>query len=76
MILAWAAGAPAAPATYRVDPNHTHPLFEVDHFGGLSTWRGLFKTTSGTVTLDRERAHQELSTWSSMYPASIWATTS
>jgi len=40
---------------YRVDPNHTHPLFEVDHFGGLSTWRGLFKSTSGTITLDRER---------------------
>lgn len=47
--------APATPVTYRVDPNHTHPLFEVDHFGGLSTWRGLFKTTNGTITLDRER---------------------
>jgi polyisoprenoid-binding protein YceI len=46
--------AGAAPATYRVDPNHTHPMFEVDHFGGLSTWRGLFKATSGTITLDRE----------------------
>ena len=54
VILVSAAAAVAAPATYRVDPNHTHPLFEVDHFG-LSTWRGLFKTTSGTVTLDRER---------------------
>jgi polyisoprenoid-binding protein YceI len=54
VILASAAAAVAAAATYRVDPNHTHPLFEVDHFG-LSTWRGLFKTTSGTVTLDRER---------------------
>ena len=54
-VLASAAGAvAAAPVTYRVDPNHTHPLFEVDHFG-LSTWRGLFKTTSGTITLDRER---------------------
>lgn len=45
----------AAPATYRIDPNHTHPSFEVDHFDGLSTWRGLFKSTSGTITLDRER---------------------
>jgi polyisoprenoid-binding protein YceI len=54
VILAWAAAAGAAPATYRVDSNHTHPLFEVDHFG-LSTWRGLFKTTRGTITLDRDK---------------------
>lgn len=47
--------AAAAPVAYRIDPNHTHPLFEVDHFAGLSTWRGLFKATSGTITLDRER---------------------
>jgi polyisoprenoid-binding protein YceI len=54
-LLAYAAAfAEAAPYTYRVDPNHTHPLFEVDHFDGLSTWRGLFKSTSGTITLDRE----------------------
>jgi polyisoprenoid-binding protein YceI len=45
--LAW-----ASPATYNIDPNHTHPMFEADHLGGLSTWRGLFKTTSGTITLD------------------------
>ena len=32
--------ATAAPTTYSVDPDHTHPSFEVDHFGGLSTWRG------------------------------------
>jgi polyisoprenoid-binding protein YceI len=53
-LLGGAALAVAAPAVYRVDPNHTHPMFEADHFG-LSTWRGLFKTTSGTITLDRER---------------------
>lgn len=52
--LAGTAAALAAPQTYRIDPNHTHPLFEVDHFG-LSTWRGLFKSTRGTITLDRER---------------------
>jgi polyisoprenoid-binding protein YceI len=46
--------AVASPATYRIDPNHTHPLFEVDHFNGLSTWRGLFKATSGSVILDRD----------------------
>jgi polyisoprenoid-binding protein YceI len=53
--LAGSAVAAASPATYRIDPNHTHPLFEVDHFNGLSTWRGLFKATSGSVTLDRDR---------------------
>jgi polyisoprenoid-binding protein YceI len=52
---AWPAFAPAAPLSYRIDPNHTHPLFEVDHFDGLSTWRGLFRSASGTITLDRER---------------------
>jgi polyisoprenoid-binding protein YceI len=46
------AAAHAAPATYNVDPDHTHPAFETDHFGGLSVWRGIFKKTSGKVTLD------------------------
>jgi polyisoprenoid-binding protein YceI len=46
------ASATAAPTTYSVDPDHTHPSFEVDHFGGLSTWRGTFKKTSGTVEID------------------------
>ncbi len=44
--------ASAAPVTYNVDPDHTHPSFEVDHFGGLSVWRGNFKKTSGKITLD------------------------
>ena len=48
------ATATAASTTYTVDPDHTHPSFEVDHFGGLSTWRGTFKKTSGTVTIDTE----------------------
>jgi polyisoprenoid-binding protein YceI len=46
--------AMAASTTYNVDPDHTHPSFEVDHFGGLSTWRGTFKKSSGIVTLDTE----------------------
>jgi len=46
--------ATAAATTYTLDPDHTHPSFEVDHFGGLSTWRGTFKKTSGTVTIDTE----------------------
>jgi polyisoprenoid-binding protein YceI len=41
----------AAPATYEIDPNHTHPAFEVDH-QGMSMLRGLFRKTLGTVTLD------------------------
>jgi polyisoprenoid-binding protein YceI len=48
------AAAAVPPEHFRIDPNHTHPMFEVDHFG-LSVWRGLFKSTTGTVTLDRER---------------------
>ena len=47
-----ASAASAAPTTYSVDPDHTHPGFEVDHFGGLSTWRGTFKKTTGTINLD------------------------
>ena len=39
--------------TYQFDPNHTSPSFEADHFGGISVWRGKFKKSSGTVTLDR-----------------------
>jgi len=53
LAIAASATASAASETYTIDPNHTHPSFEVDHFGGLSTWRGIFKTSSGTVTLDR-----------------------
>jgi len=48
----FALAASAAPTTYNVDPDHTHPSFEVDHFGGLSTWRGNFKKTSGKVAVD------------------------
>jgi polyisoprenoid-binding protein YceI len=51
-VLGLAAAASAAPTTYNIDPDHTHPSFEVDHFGGLSVWRGIFKKTSGKVTLD------------------------
>jgi polyisoprenoid-binding protein YceI len=46
------AAAAAAPSSYSVDPDHTHPSFEVDHFGGLSVWRGTFKRTAGKVVLD------------------------
>jgi polyisoprenoid-binding protein YceI len=53
MTLGVAGNASAAPATYNIDPDHTHPSFETDHFGGLSVWRGIFKKTTGTITLDK-----------------------
>jgi polyisoprenoid-binding protein YceI len=46
--------AVAAPAKYTIDSDHTYPSLETDHFGGLSTWRGKFNKTSGTIVLDRE----------------------
>jgi polyisoprenoid-binding protein YceI len=49
-IPAWAI---AAPMIYKVDPDHTHPTFEADHFNGLSVWRGLFAKTSGQIVLDK-----------------------
>jgi polyisoprenoid-binding protein YceI len=44
----------AASVTYDIDPDHTYPSFEADHFGGVSVWRGMFKETSGTVVLDKQ----------------------
>ncbi len=53
LICLLAAGATSAFAqTYNIDPNHTYPSFEADHFG-TSTWRGKFDKSSGTVVLDR-----------------------
>jgi polyisoprenoid-binding protein YceI len=46
--------ATAAEVTYQLDPNHTYPSFETDHFGGISVWRGKFNKSSGSVTIDRE----------------------
>jgi polyisoprenoid-binding protein YceI len=59
LLLALVAGgaAIAAPVTYTIDPDHTYPSFEADHFGGLSTWRGKFNHTSGTITLDKAAGH-------------------
>ena len=51
-LMSFAVVAAAAPITYNVDPDHTHPAFDVDHFGGLSVWRGNFKKTTGKLTLD------------------------
>ena len=49
-----ATSAAAAPATYKIDPEHTHPSFEADHFGGMSVWRGKLTASNGTVVIDRE----------------------
>jgi polyisoprenoid-binding protein YceI len=47
-----ASSALAVPTTYNLDPRHTYPSFEADHFGGISVWRGKFNRSSGVVTLD------------------------
>jgi polyisoprenoid-binding protein YceI len=55
-LLALAAGSVlAVPVTYQVDPAHTYPSFEADHFAGMSVWRGKFDKTSGTIVLDQEK---------------------
>jgi polyisoprenoid-binding protein YceI len=45
----------AEPVTYKIDPAHTFPSFEADHFGGLSVWRGRFDNTSGTILIDKDK---------------------
>jgi polyisoprenoid-binding protein YceI len=51
---AFSAASAAAPVTYVLDPAHTYPSFEADHFGGLSVWRGKFDTTGGKVVYDKD----------------------
>lgn len=55
-VLSAACAAPvwSAPAKFEIDPEHTFPSFEADHFGGMSVWRGKFDKNKGTVMLDRE----------------------
>ncbi len=55
-----AAIATATPATYTLDPGHTYPSFEADHFGGLSVWRGKFRSTSGEVVFDKDAQKGEV----------------
>jgi polyisoprenoid-binding protein YceI len=43
----------AAPARYNIDSDHTYPSLEFPHMG-ISTWRGKFTRTRGSVELDRE----------------------
>jgi polyisoprenoid-binding protein YceI len=55
-IVAFAAGLSSAPVwaadSYAIDPGHTHPSYEISHFG-WSTQRGRFDHVTGTITLDR-----------------------
>ena len=48
----FASTAFAAPETYAVDPNHTYPRFEYNHFG-FSNQIQRFDKTSGTIVVDR-----------------------
>ena len=48
-----ACGAVAA-ESYTIDPNHTLPVFEVNHLG-FTTQRGRFDRTAGKIQLDREQ---------------------
>jgi polyisoprenoid-binding protein YceI len=48
--------AVADPVTYQIDPSHTYPSFETDHFAGMSVWRGKFDHTSGTIVLDKDKS--------------------
>jgi polyisoprenoid-binding protein YceI len=52
LLAASATSAFAESTTYNIEPNHTYPSFEADHFG-ISFWRGKFTKSSGSVTLDR-----------------------
>ncbi|MGH8184508.1 MAG: YceI family protein [Rhodanobacteraceae bacterium] len=51
-LLASANLALAQPTRYTIDPDHTYPSFAADHMG-ISTWRGKFDHSRGTITLDR-----------------------
>ncbi len=49
----------AAPESYRVDPDHSIPTFEVSHLG-LASVRGLFAKIKGNISLDRAAKTGEL----------------
>ncbi|GAC1455035.1 MAG: YceI family protein [Steroidobacteraceae bacterium] len=56
MLTLMAGYAVAEPVTYQIDPSHTYPSFEADHFAGMSVWRGKFDHTSGTIVLDKDKS--------------------
>ncbi len=53
-ILAAIASTSVMADSYTIDPNHTLPVFEVNHLG-FSTQRGRFDKTAGKISLDRSK---------------------
>ncbi|MBL0141559.1 MAG: polyisoprenoid-binding protein [Betaproteobacteria bacterium] len=53
LLAAMAMPAWSAPEDFVVDPGHTYPSFEVSHLG-ISTLRGRFEHTTGSIALDRD----------------------
>lgn len=53
IVVVLAGPALAAPESYTVDPRHSFPSFEINHYG-FSTYRGRFNKMTGHITLDRE----------------------
>ena len=51
-LLFFACSAAQAADSYTIDPSHTFPRFEINHFG-FSTHHGQFNKTSGKIVLDR-----------------------
>lgn len=52
LVLSAALATPVFAAdNYTIDPNHTFPVFEINHFG-FTTQRGRFNKSSGKITLD------------------------
>jgi polyisoprenoid-binding protein YceI len=52
LLAALACATAAAQETYVIDGTHTTPMFEITHMG-MSTQRGFFTDTTGTIKLDR-----------------------
>jgi polyisoprenoid-binding protein YceI len=53
LVVAVVAAPALAQETYVIDTDHTVPTFEIAHMGGISTQRGMFSKTTGTVVIDR-----------------------
>ena len=50
---------PAHAETFIIDAKHTLPIFEINHLG-LSTQRGRFNETQGTIELDQKAKRDRL----------------
>lgn len=51
-LAAFSAATLAEPETFTIDPSHTYPYFEYNHFG-YSNQKHRFEKTSGSIVLDR-----------------------